>query len=437
MQRRTLRAIPLIVLMLLVGLPSAVVAAPSMCLGQAVTIMGTAGKDTLTGTAGPDVIDGRGGFDEIHGEGGNDLICGGGGIDHLHGGAGGDRLDGGSGSNDDWLFGGPGPDVLLGGCSGEEGELLKAGAGDDRLMGEWCGRSAMTPGPGDDEITARSGSILFLDATGVEVDLAEGTATGQGRDRIEIRRAPERYAHLMKVVVVGSPGDDRLFGSGRSDSFEGGGGTDLIKGRGGDDFLTAAPGPSVLSGGAGADRFYGGEGNVGRGGRGDDTVVCDPLDQYGRRSFDGGSGRDSVEVGRAEAVISLAEGTAMCSFTYESMPPSTIVTEITLSAVEDVDAREAASLSFLGTGGPNEVIGSQRGDDIQTRGGADTIDARSGKDDVASGAGADHVLGGNSDDTIHGGAGDDVLDGQDGADSIDGGGGRDSCSGETETNCES
>jgi len=96
-----------------------------------VTILGTAGDDTLTGTSGPDVISGLGGNDIIRGRGGNDVICGGGGIDYIQGGDGNDRLYG--GGMRDYLMGDKGNDVLFG---GDGGDLLRGGNGDDRLYGE-------------------------------------------------------------------------------------------------------------------------------------------------------------------------------------------------------------------------------------------------------------------------------------------------------------
>lgn len=124
------------------ALPSA------QCAGQAATIVGTAGPDSLTGTAGPDVIAGLGGDDVIKGRGGADLICGGGGNDTLAGGSGADRLWGGPGADtvrggggddrllgqggNDFLFGGKGQDVLRGGPGTD---LLDGGSGVDRCLG--------------------------------------------------------------------------------------------------------------------------------------------------------------------------------------------------------------------------------------------------------------------------------------------------------------
>src|SRR6266571_2119516 len=60
------------------------VAGPFTCFGQAATIVGTPGDDTLDGTDGPDVMVGLGGNDTLNGMGGADVICGGLGDDKIN-----------------------------------------------------------------------------------------------------------------------------------------------------------------------------------------------------------------------------------------------------------------------------------------------------------------------------------------------------------------
>jgi Ca2+-binding RTX toxin-like protein len=83
------------------------------CGGDAPTMAGTAGNDTLIGTSGPDVIVGLGGQDTLKGTGGKDRICGGDGKDTLSGGKGNDKLLGQKGA--DTLGGGGGNDSCKGG----------------------------------------------------------------------------------------------------------------------------------------------------------------------------------------------------------------------------------------------------------------------------------------------------------------------------------
>jgi CSLREA domain-containing protein len=93
------------------------------CAGQAVTVLGTDGPDSLVGTPSVDVIDGAGGDDVIRGGGGDDVVCGGsgndlidgqGGDDSIYGEDGDDRLEGDKGA--DSLDGGPGSDRCFGGA---------------------------------------------------------------------------------------------------------------------------------------------------------------------------------------------------------------------------------------------------------------------------------------------------------------------------------
>jgi Ca2+-binding RTX toxin-like protein len=83
------------------------------CDGHRVTVLGTAGDDTLVGTPFADVIAGLGGNDTISGLSGDDRICGGDGADTISGGDGDDRIYGEGG--DDQINGGPADDTCDGG----------------------------------------------------------------------------------------------------------------------------------------------------------------------------------------------------------------------------------------------------------------------------------------------------------------------------------
>jgi hypothetical protein len=76
-------------------------------------------------------------------------------------------------------------------------------------------------------------------------------------------------------IVVGSPGNDHLFGGNGNDTVQGGAGNDVLSGDNGND---------TLVGGAGADAMLGG--------RGDDVLVWNPGD--GSDTLDGGSGFDTM-----------------------------------------------------------------------------------------------------------------------------------------------
>lgn len=198
--------------------PAPAVAATCTIVGTAKseTLNGTSGEDVICGFGGNDVINGNGGDDHLDGGAGNDRINGGPGNDVLTGGTGGDtltggpgddQLDGGTGTDtvsyadhtlpvsahlsrlwsvpfnngslkdatsrlreddyiatsvenltggpgDDWLFGSPGPNVLVGGGGND---WLEGLAGDDKLLG----------GAGNDKLRGRQGSDILDGGGGV------------------------------------------------------------------------------------------------------------------------------------------------------------------------------------------------------------------------------------------------------------------------------
>jgi Ca2+-binding RTX toxin-like protein len=154
------------------------------CGGRTATVVGTSGNDTLTGTAGSDVIAGLDGNDIILGLGGNDTLCGN---------AGNDRLLG--GFDNDLLIGGPGID-----------------------------------------------NAEFGGTAGVAVNLASGTATGQGSDRL-----------FTIENVKGTDAADNLTGNEGRNTLIGTGGNDILNGAGGNDYLFGGTANDTLNGGAGFD----------------------------------------------------------------------------------------------------------------------------------------------------------------------------------------
>ena len=109
--------------------------AATTCYGQAPTISGTSGNDTLVGTSGRDVIVGLGGKDNITGRGGDDVICGGSGDDGISGGDGNDRITG-----DD------GYDLIV---AGQGDDTVDAGLGNDAVYGG-AGINTLNGGSGND-----------------------------------------------------------------------------------------------------------------------------------------------------------------------------------------------------------------------------------------------------------------------------------------------
>jgi hypothetical protein len=256
------------------------------CNGLTATIRGTSRPERLRGTRRADVIWGGGGRDTIVGAGGNDVICGGPGNDRLSGGAGFDELNGGGGADQvlggrdgdsieggagrdrlagrggpDLLFGGAGRDRLDGGpgnewiidggggrdrlAGGRGVDVLRGGPGNDRLAGG-AGPDALDGGAGNDALNGGSGedTVMYVDADeGVRVDLGEGTATGDGRDRLRSFDRVEGSSHADTIVggsggetIIGGEGNDDITGGGGEDALNGGTGTDDVGGGTGDDY---------------------------------------------------------------------------------------------------------------------------------------------------------------------------------------------------------
>lgn len=199
------------------GLPAVVFAAPPVpeCNGHAASIVGTGRGDLLLGTPGADVIWAGNGRDLVFGLGGDDFICGGSGTDYIFG----------LGGND-YAYGEDGADLILGGT---ERDFLEGGSGHDTIFGE-ADIDVLVGGAGNDRL--RGGTDAYdqvqyvYSPSAVVVDLAAGTATGNGFDRLDSIEG-----------VVGSQFDDTLLGSDVTNGFIGMQGDDHIDGRGGSDIV--------------------------------------------------------------------------------------------------------------------------------------------------------------------------------------------------------
>ena len=132
----------------------------------------------------------------------------------------------------DVLIGTPGPDVL---CGLDGDDVLQGLDGDDELDG------------GDGLDTASFGAAPCC----ARADLAAGTATGAGSDRlIGIERLT---GSLGDDVLRGDGGPNILSGLGGTDLLYGGEGDDTLAGDDGDDYLLGEGGANAIDGGAGAD----------------------------------------------------------------------------------------------------------------------------------------------------------------------------------------
>jgi Ca2+-binding RTX toxin-like protein len=256
------------------------------------------------------------------------------------------------------------------------------------------------------------------------------------------------------TILIGTEGDDRLFGGDDDDSLYGLGGSDLLRGLDGDDWLEGGDGDDNLYGGAGADTLAGGAGtdvlNYGnsaagvsvnlttsatRGGsaegdvlldsfeivRGslfDDTLIGDAGDNAlrglagddilrglaGADVLDGGDGADLLDGGDADDILrggrggdSLIGGTGLDLVSYAFSDAAVTI---------DLAAGTAHG-------------GFAEGDLFLDR--VEILDGSLFADRLAGSAEADALNGLDGDDALDGADGDDVLDGGVGADSLTGG----------------
>lgn len=182
------------------------------CLGQTVTIAGTAGDDELSGTEDKDVIHGFAGDDVIHALGGDDVVCGGDGIDEIW-------LD----SGEDTAYGGDGGDTIHG---GSEVDSIHGEQGPDTIFGEGAG----------DQLYGE-----------------------EGKDHLYGGGKPVEGLLTKHAFDPAQDGDDRIFGGDGDDELFGGPGDDLLSGGAGDDHLAGESGQDVLScGGDSGDQGDGG-----------------------------------------------------------------------------------------------------------------------------------------------------------------------------------
>ncbi|AMV38241.1 matrixin family metalloprotease [Planctomyces sp. SH-PL62] len=140
----------------------------SSSAGEADSLGGEEGNDTVRGNGGDDTLTGNIGDDWLYGQDGRDSLSGGEGYDYLGGGAGDDTLHG--GDDDDRIFGDEGADLITGGDGwdylvGDNGgserstdgkDTISGNAGNDDIFGQG-GADSLMGGDDDDYITGGSG----------------------------------------------------------------------------------------------------------------------------------------------------------------------------------------------------------------------------------------------------------------------------------------
>ena len=379
----------LVVAGLLLGLFPTAAVGSELCRGRQVTIIGTAGDDTIDGTPRADVISGLDGTDTIRGGGGDDVICGGKAGDQLFGDEGNDFLRG--HQHGDHLFGGEGRDILLG---GRREDRIDGGLGDDRIDG---GRH---PFGTDGDVIDYSNS-----SQGVEVDLTRGSAeagalgtdavsgievvNGSAFDDILVgdREANLFHPGLGNDQAFGNAGPDQIYEVSTGGSAGSADGDDHIEGGEGDDDLKGGGGSDQLDGGGGDDQI----GTV-------DHIVAADLGDV----MTGGPGDDEFEAGPGNDAIDGGEGADTISFYYAAVGVQVDLTAGT-SLGHGVDQLVAVEGVF-GSRFTDSMTGTEGANSFFSLGGADEIEAGGGDDDLIGNMpdqGVLRMLGGQGSDHFH------------------------------------
>lgn len=373
-------------------------AAPPTCHGVRATIVGTRHADVIRGTRHRDVIVAGRGNDVVKGRGGNDLICGGPGADRLLGGAGRDHL---LGQGDEHGRGEPEA------C--DHGDTLDGGRGDDVIDPGRDLHAGYGPGCRDqDEVQFRDGGHH-----GVHVNLANGRATGQGRDRIVAG---------YSLSVVGSDRDDFFRGTDLWESFNGRGGNDTVRAKGGDDLAIerdkGSNGDDVYDMGDGADIVITSHGHdkVLAGAGDDELSLQNPV----RMAVDGGDDDDVIfrAAVRSGETVTGGAGVNELNIILRDAPGPQAVLDIPGGTIT-VDGVSTHVTDFYWWNfvsyHPLLVYGSDLGESVRA----------GGWDGTSSTPLTAYMAGG--DDTVEGGNSDDFVDGGDGTDIADLGGGTNTC----------
>ena len=302
-------------------------------------------------------------------------------------------------------------------------------------------------GTNDATVNAGDGSdTLYMTTGGLKADLGGTSDFGKHGGKVVLRSVEN---------VVGSDGDDTIFGNGEANKLTGRGGNDRIDGGGGDDTITGGGGENRLSGGAGIDTITGGsssdtiDGGAGNdniksgggndkvsGGAGDDTIDA----ANGNDTIDGGDGADTITGGAGDDNISGGAGNDTIKAdagkdTVDGGAGNDTINggdgddKITGGDGDDTLNADAGNDTVEGGKGKDTIHGNDGDDTLKGDAGADKLFGDAGNDTIDGGADADEINGGDGDDVLTGGEGDDTLLGGAGKDKIDGGAGADKITG--------
>ena len=380
------------------------------------TFFGGDGNDSLWVGTDDDLAFGGNGNDSIEGQEGNDTLFGDAGDDILRGMSGDDVLAGGSGN--DGLFGGAdrdqflleddfGADTIFGGESGNDFDVIDAGAMFQELT--------IT-------LTGTEQGIVNSGANSAEFLGIEGLSLSSQADALDATAA------TGSIVAAGAGGDDTLTGGSGNDMLLGDGRfTNLIQ----NGSFEIVDGMTVTSWGFRGDAstapggWYTGAGgviDVHHTGAGEPTDGSNWLDMEGSPGFDTVSQAvqgviygqtytlsfDAIDVIGNNAVNIYWGGDLIATLTPGSTAPEAF------SFIVTGGAGDGSNILTFENVGPIDMSGVAI-DNVQLLG-FSSLDAASGFDVLDGGAGDDTLIGGGGDDVLFAGLGNDRLDSGTGVD---------------------
>jgi Ca2+-binding RTX toxin-like protein len=358
---------------------------------------------TLLTDAIGDTFNGLDGSDSVRASSGDDTLNGGGGEDTLNGGAGSNILNG--GDNNDNIF-------------ANLRDTVDGGIGQDSLQIEAPSTDAYTVEfTGADSGKFKTNSTQTGTFTGIERLTFFGNA---GNDTIDAS-----LASSDSLYIFGSGGSDTVLGSAGNDSIYGGNDNDYLLGQGGNDTINGEAGFDIIFGGSGVDTISGGElndtifGGIGNdaiyGGNGEDYL-------YGEEDNDsiyGGYGFDVI-YGQAGNDTIYGEGVTFVGDLETTTAPASGV------GINDTIFGGIGNDAIYGGIGEDYLYGEEDNDSIHGNDGLDVIYGQAGEDYLYGDAGNDYLVGGAGFDQLYGGDGIDQLNGENGNDFLYGDAGDDS-----------
>ena len=216
-------------------------------------------------------------------------------------------------------------------------------------------------------------------------------------------------------LILGTSGNDSLFGSVENDQIEGLAGNDTIFGSEGINTLLGGDGNDVIYGGSQLDVISGGSGN--------DTIFA----SEGHNEILAGAGDDLIYSGAGDDLINSGSGN-------DTIFASEGHNEILAGAGDDL-IYGGSQLHIINAGSGNDTIFASEGnneilagagDDLIYGGSElDVINAGSGNDTIFASEGNNEILAGAGDDIIYSGSGNDFINSGSGNDTLWLGGGED------------